>query len=156
VRWTPSGAELLDATPAGLVPQASIALGAQRSCPLAAVDPGGAGVLAGASKRGVRVVARDPGGTWSAPASISSRLAYVTSVAVSPRGDAVVAWVESDDDYTDVQLKVARRAPGGTFGAATHVATGSEVEGAEVSLDAAGAALLVYTDRSAGPLAWSR
>src|SRR4051812_40986559 len=83
VRWTPAGAELLDATAAGLVPKATIALGTLETCPDAAVDASGAGVIAGATKHGVKVAVRDPGGDWGAPATFASGFSSGVAVAVS-------------------------------------------------------------------------
>src|SRR5262249_1385392 len=73
VRWAAGGAELLDATAGGLGTQAALGLGTVRTCPAAAVDATGAGVVAGATRKGVRVVVRDPGGTWSAPITLPSK-----------------------------------------------------------------------------------
>ena len=108
VRWTPQGAELLDATAAGLVPQTALALGALRTCPAAAIDASGAGVVAGGTSKGLRVAVRDPGGGWAAPVSLSSaRAASRTANRSSPSPAAVRAGAAST-------FACARRAPSAT------------------------------------------
>ncbi|WP_028062520.1 hypothetical protein [Solirubrobacter soli] len=149
VRWTPGGAELLDATSGGLVPQAEIPLGRLSTCPATAIDASGAGVIAGGTRKGVRAVVRDPGGTWGAPVALSSKLGYRVTTAVSARGDVVVAWLEYGEDYRTVKIKVARRSPGGAFGTPQQLAASDLLGGVAVGLTATGEAWAVLSDQHA-------
>jgi hypothetical protein len=153
VRWTPKGAELLEATAAGLVPRAEFALGSLETCPAAAEDPSGAGVIAGATRRGVKVAVRDPGGGWGAPVTFASKLASGVSVALSARGDAVVVWREFEADFEHSRLLVVRRTAGGAFGPPQRLAReGLRTAEAQVALEPDGTALLVLTDDRAARL----
>ena len=145
VRWTPQGAELLEATAAGLVPQAAFALGTLETCPAAAVD-GAVRVRRGATSKGLRVALREPGGGWAAPVTLSSTLAAGVSAAVSARGDVVVAWIEYDEGFGEAHVEVARRAPGAAFGTPQRLAADSTIASAEVAVTATGEALLVVAD----------
>jgi hypothetical protein len=130
------------------VPQAVLGLGTLRSCPAAAVDASGAAVVAGATRKDVRVVVRDPGGTWGAPIAFPATLGAAVTAAVSARGDVVVAWLEWGEDYRTADVRVARRAAGGAFGEPERIAADFTVEGPMVALTAAGEALLVVSDET--------
>jgi hypothetical protein len=153
VRWVSGGAELLDATPAGLVPRGTIELGAVRSCPVAATDAGGAGVAAGTGSRGIELSVRDPGQPWGAPLTIPAKRVAEVSVAVSARGDAVVAWAQYEPVSQTAHVLVARRVPGGAFGAPQRFDAPVQAPGLQVAVTADGAALLVISDRRAVQLA---
>jgi hypothetical protein len=113
--WARGGVELLAADGAGAI----VPLGRVHGCPRAAADPGGAGVVAGMTAAGLRVALREPAGPgFAAPLTLAPTLdVFQLDVAVSPRGDAVVAWSELDRDLDRVRVRVARRDAGGAFGA---------------------------------------
>ena len=122
VRWVRDGAEVLTARPEGLVPQATVPLGDLQGCPSMASEAGGAAVIAGPLRTGVRVAVREPGGGWGAPITFPARNIGAVDVAVSARGDAVVAW-EQDVTLTEGRARVVRRSAGGAFGAPEQVAS---------------------------------
>jgi hypothetical protein len=106
-------------------------LGILDECPAVAAGAGGHAVVAGAARtRGFRSVVRatlaEPGGAFGAPVDLGRTRYGLTrvAVAVSPRGDAVVAWVAERGQarlrrflsgFTRVLAAV--RPAGGTFGA---------------------------------------
>ena len=154
VRWAPGGAELLDATPAGLVPRGTIRLGALRSCPVAATDAGRRGcrrrrpTCAGSSSR-----CATPASRGARPRRSPPKLAADVSVAVSARGDAVVAWAEYEPSSETAHVQVVRRPAGGAFGAPQRIEPPSKRPSLEVAMTADGAALLAIIDRQAVQLA---
>ncbi len=122
VAWAPDGARFLRATPSGLAPASSARLGAPQSCPAATVKPNGAGVVAAPVGDGLSVAVREPGGAWGQ----ATKLALPADVAVtdlatavSPRGDAVVIWIELKFQRRGAftRMRVAKRSAGGAFGA---------------------------------------
>ncbi|HEY6889262.1 MAG TPA: hypothetical protein VI300_15820, partial [Solirubrobacter sp.] len=153
VRWAPGGAELLRATAAGLAPESTAPLGHLSGCPVAAVDASGAGVIAGTDDRGVRISTRPAGGPWSAPLEIAGGRAASVAVGLSPRGDAVVAWVEYDSSYRNARVRIAKRTAGGVFGAPVRLAETRSVSSVQTALTGDGAALLVLSDERAVRLA---
>ena len=76
-------------------------------------------VVAGATKDALRVALREPGGaSFGAPVTLAAAEdVFQLSVAVSPHGDAVVAWAEFDPSPRRVRVRVVRRDAGGAFGA---------------------------------------
>jgi hypothetical protein len=111
----------------GAPPATRVRLGALVDCAAVAVDPAGAGVLAGAvtpgrGKAEVRAVVRDPGGAFGTPVRLGAAPILDSSVraAVSPSGAAAVAWVQRRggifDEHARTRIVVVRRAPGGAFG----------------------------------------
>ena len=118
LRWTEGGVELLAATADGLRGADGVALGKLPGCPRVAADPGGAAVVAGATARELRVAVREPGaGSFAAPVRLAAIGTVIElDVAVSARGDAVVAWAERNSSSSRVRIRVARRAAGGAFG----------------------------------------
>lgn len=119
LRWTEGGVELLTATADGLRGTDGVPLGRLRGCPRVAADPSGAAVAAGATARELRVAVREPGaGSFAAPVRLAAtRTVFELDVAVSARGDAVVAWAERTASPSRVRIRVVRRSAGGAFGA---------------------------------------
>lgn len=113
--------QLLRVTAEGLGRPVLVPLGALPGCPRAAADASGAAVVAGATEDALRVALREPGGGgFGAPVTLAAaRDVFDLSVAVSPHGDAVVAWAEWDAPRARVRM--ARRDAGGTFGVPTDV-----------------------------------
>ncbi len=147
-RWTPDGAELLAAGPGGLVATARVQLGKIGSCPLVATA-GAAGVAAGVARDGIRVALRQPGGGWGPVLRIPEEYVAAVDVAVSPRGDAIIAWADYSLDEKS-GLQVRRAAPGGAFGSPEPI--GGPDEGlpeVSVGMAADGETVLAFTvDRS--------
>jgi hypothetical protein len=153
VRWAPGGAELLRATAAGLAPESTARLGDLSTCPVAALDASGAGVIAGTSDDGVRISTRTPGGPWSAPLKIAGRRVRSVAVGISPRGDAVVAWAEYAASYKTADVRIVQRVPGGAFGAPVRLAQTFRSPNLQTALTGDGATLLVISDERAVRLA---
>jgi hypothetical protein len=153
VRWAPGGAELMRATATGLAPESVARLGDVNDCPVAALDPSGAGVVAGAGDNGVRISTRQPGGSWSPPLEIAGRRARSVAVGISPRGDGVVAGGEYAPSYKSADVRIVQRVPGGAFGAPVQLAQTFRVPDVQTALTADGAALLVISDERAVRLA---
>ena len=118
-RWAEGGAEVLAAGADGLGRPALVPFGELPGCPRAAADASGAAVVAGATEDALRVALREPGGGgFGAPVTLAAaENVFELSVAVSPHGDAVVAWAEYDFSPRRVRIRVARRDAGGAFGA---------------------------------------
>jgi hypothetical protein len=116
-RWAEGGAEILVAGAGGLGRPLKVPFGALPGCPRAAADASGAAVVAGATEDALRVALREPRGAgFGAPVTLAAAEdVYDLSVAVSPRGDAVVAWAEYATPR--VRIRIARRAAGEAFGA---------------------------------------
>jgi hypothetical protein len=128
VAWAHGGARLFRADAAGLS-GTTIAVGDTDTCPAAATQANGAGVIAAATPAGISVALREPGGTtWAAPVQLPlpkrSDVQNVTA-AVSERGDALVIWAEeiSQRRGSLLRLRAARRPAGGAFGAPQTLAT---------------------------------
>ena len=97
LRWTEGGVELLTATADGLRGTDGVPLGKLPGCPRVASDPSGAAVAAGATARELRVALRELGRGKLRRAGAVGRdrgRVFELDVAVSARGDAVVAWAE--------------------------------------------------------------
>ena len=77
---------------------AGLVVAAPVNCPLIRTRASGAGVIAGYTKNTVKVMLRDPGADWAAPVTLPAAEVYDVTAAVSDRGDAVVAWLERDDE----------------------------------------------------------
>ena len=111
--------KLLHATPAGFTAAPSVPL---NDCPVVATRPNGAGVAAAG---GVTIdgALRDPGGAWRnvpiAGAGTEMSRYGSAQAAIADSGHAIVAWIEAEGFGGDDRFKVrvARRAPGGGFGA---------------------------------------
>ena len=118
-RWAEGGAEVLAAREDGLGRPALVPFGALPGCPRAAADASGAAVVAGAPEDALRVALREPGGGgFGAPVTLAkAENVFDLSVAVSPRGDAVVVWAEYAFTPRRVRIRAARRDAGGAFGA---------------------------------------
>src|SRR4051812_20814587 len=118
-RWAPGGAEVLTAEGRGLGRPALVALGNLPGCPRAAAAPSGAAVVAGATRKALRVALREPGGAgFGTPLTLdAAENVFALSVAVSPHADAVVVWAEYAYRPGRVRIRVARRDAGGAFGA---------------------------------------
>ena len=146
---TKTGVRFVSATRAGFQLGQALDLGPNFECQAVKVRPSGAGVIVGDVQGAIVAVVRDPGGTWSAPATISktnsSAYSLYASADVSDRGDVIVAYKESrygEEEHT--RFKVARRAPGQTFGAEQQIGTSSEKLGDIVAgIAATGEAFLV-------------
>ncbi len=118
-RWAEGGAEVLAAGANGFGRPALVRFGELPGCPRAAADASGAAVVAGATAGALRVALREPGGGgFGAPLTLAAaKNVFELSVAVSPHGDAVVAWAEYAFTPRRIRIRVARRDAGGTFGA---------------------------------------
>jgi PKD repeat protein len=80
-----------------------------------------------------------PGGPWSAgaPVSDAGQNANTPALSVSPNGFAALAWLQSDGTIN--RILVARRAPGGAFGAPVILsAPGSDSSSPIVGVDRSG------------------
>src|SRR4051794_34375014 len=122
VRWAPDGAEIVQATASGFGAPVHIDLGERfGECPTAVAQPSGAALVMKLSYDGIRLAARDPGGTFGPPQTLGAPDDRAESpvAAVTPRGDAVVAWThnESAGERFAARVLVARRPAGGRFGA---------------------------------------
>lgn len=118
-RWAEGGAEVLTVGADGAGRPLPVPLGELTGCPRAAGSASGAGVIAGATERALRVALREPGGgRFGAPVTLAAaENVFDLSVAVSPEGDAVVTWAEYAFTPRRARIRMARRAPGGAFGA---------------------------------------
>ncbi|MDA0170086.1 hypothetical protein OJ998_13395 [Solirubrobacter taibaiensis] len=152
-RRSPRGAEVLVAAAGGLGRPTVVPLGPLNldGCPRVVSDAGGAAVAAGATAREVRVALREPGGTtFGAPVTVASaRDVFELSVAVSPRGDAIVAWTEWQSLPQRIRVRVARRVTGGAFGAPEELVpwrAHNGVTGVQVGLAPDGEAVVVVRD----------
>jgi hypothetical protein len=155
VRWRADGAELIQATPSGFGAATGVPLGDMLDCPSAATRASGAGVIAAPlNLQGIGVALRDPGGSWMPATRIA--LAPIHEVgdlatAVSDRGDALVAWSESQELANDVgaRVLVARRTPGAPLGAPEVLGPLRAYRGHEPSvragLQADGTAIVLWT-----------
>ena len=116
-RWAKGGAEVLTASSGGFGRAVLVPFGELPGCPRVAGDATGAAVVAGATEDALRVALREPGGgSFGAPVTVAAaENVFELSVAVSPHGDAVVAWAEFAYGPSRVRLRVARRAAGGAF-----------------------------------------
>jgi hypothetical protein len=121
--------DLLRVSAGGATVAATARLGVLDECPAVAADPSGHAIVAGAVRarrfRGViRAALAEPGGGFGAPIDIARTRSSTTRVttAVSPRGDAVVAWTATRPGagrgFSDGRTRVmaAVRPAGGTFG----------------------------------------
>ncbi len=91
---------------------------------------------------------RPAGGSFSAPDRLSSETETVFSarpvLAADPAGNAVAAWLQSDG--ANVRVRAAFRPAGGSFGPATTLsAAGQSATDADVAMDAAGNAIVVWS-----------
>jgi len=91
--------DLMRVTAGGVTVAATARLGVLDECSAVAADPSGHAIVAGAARtrrlRGaIRAALAEPGGGFGAPVDIARTESSSTRVvtAVSPRGDAVVAW----------------------------------------------------------------
>lgn len=90
--------DLLRVSRGGVTVAATARLGTLDDCPAVAADPSGHAIVAGAvrGRRGgaIRAALAEPGGGFGAPLHISRvrTLPLGAAAAISPRGDAVVAW----------------------------------------------------------------
>jgi hypothetical protein len=121
--------DLLRVSPDGVTVAATARLGILDECPAVGADPSGHAIVAGAVRarrfRGIiRAALAEPGGGFGARIDIARTRSSLTRVAaaVSPRGDAVVAWTatrhEAGRGIDDGRTRViaALRPAGGTFG----------------------------------------
>jgi len=152
VRWTSTGARLEEANAAGFSAGAEVrAGGAPASCPAVASQANGAGVLAFAGEdAALRVSLREPAGTWSPPARLEgARPLAPPVVAVSERGDALIAWAEPAGPVEDqfYRVRAARRPAGGSFGAPQTLATIKHAFSPQVlaGVSASGEAIVAWT-----------
>jgi hypothetical protein len=121
--------DLLRVSPGGITVSATARLGILDECPAVAADPSGHAIVAGTVQarrfRGViRAALTEPGGGFGAPIDIARTPTSLTRVAaaVSPRGDAVVAWTITRHEAGRRSAKgrtrviASLRPAGGTFG----------------------------------------
>jgi PKD domain len=99
------------------------------------------------SNLNVQVATRDPGGSFSTPKDLSKG-SDDPDVAITPGGEAVVAWVHFDNPNSSIQ--VSTRPPGGSFSSPAVVATsqlGSFPQNLHVVVDAAGDAAVAWMEK---------
>jgi hypothetical protein len=143
VRWVRDGAEVLEARADGLVPVTTVPLGKLRDCPAAAGDAGGAAILAAPTADGIRIALREPGGTWGAPITVPARRAGAVEVAISARGDAIVAWLELPSSTArTTRVRTVRRPAGGAFAMPEQLGGMAEREQLVVGVAGDGAAVV--------------
>jgi hypothetical protein len=156
VRQTETTAPFLAAGPAGLTAGGVLPTDGARDCVDVAGWPGGGGVLAfpvyspADGEAWMRGFLREPGQGWGEPIDILPPVqgpAMEFTVAASERGDALVATITTDERARQV-VQVARRLPGGAFGAPEQVfARRTTVTGASrirAGLSAAGEAVVTW------------
>jgi hypothetical protein len=125
-RHKPVRYELLRLDPGGITSSANAFLRRPYDCPAVAADPSGHAVVAGVASRRrkptVEASLAEPGSDFAAPVTLSRPRGYVSGLvaAVSPRGDAVVAWVMHRGERPRVRqttrVVAAIRPAGGSFG----------------------------------------
>ncbi len=148
VRWYEGGAEVLAVQPSGLVPVTRVPLGRRIECPVVASDPNGAAILAASDRGRLRVALREPAGAWGAPFTLAARDVGEAAVAISARGDAVVAWTEGVGLRETGRLRAARRPRGGAFAAPETLdpsVSSSVFESLEAGIDASGEAMVMFS-----------
>ena len=112
VRSRMSPYELLRVSATGVALAGTARLGVLDQCPALAAAPNGHAIVAGSvwreRRRVIRIALAEPGGDFRAPVDIAGTRAGPVSMAaaISPRGDAVVAWT--------LMRPVRRRAEAGT------------------------------------------
>jgi hypothetical protein len=158
-----SGAtDLLTATAGGTTSVARVISAVTIDC-AATATAGGAAVVAvpvvrprGSRDDEVRAVVRDAGGAFGAQAHLGDidLTRPAVTAAVSPGGQAVVAWAQRRGSATSAKARfrivAARRAPGGDFGPFERLTTwrgGGAFGGVQVTaaIDAAGVATVAWT-----------
>ena len=126
VRRSNGGAAVLQAGATGLTQVAELAADST-DCPQAAARPGGAGIVAFPVLREavgvdavevIQAAVRDPGGGWGPVADVLPAPEIANgnplATAISDSGEALIAVALQPGR---LQIRVARRAPGGAFGA---------------------------------------
>jgi hypothetical protein len=120
--------DLLRAASDSITPTAGVSLGELLDCPAVAAAPIGQVVVAAgvnARRQGaMRVALAEPDGSFGPPATLASGHAYPQTpvAAISPRGDAVVAWIARHEPdlrrggRTTSRVVAALRPAGGSFG----------------------------------------
>jgi hypothetical protein len=132
--------DLLRVDAGGVSVAATTRLGILAECPAVAADPTGHAVVAGTVRTGRRAVLMraalaEPGGGFAAPVDIGRArgLPSTPVAAISPRGDAVVAWStlrlvrRSGRLVTRTGVVAALRPAGGSFGRARLLASGGRM-----------------------------
>jgi len=148
VRWYDGGAEVLAVQPNGLVPVTRVPLGRGIACPVVASDANGAAIVAASDRGRLRVALREPAGAWGAPFTLAARDVGQAAVAISARGDAVVAWTEGVGPREDGRVRVARRPGSGAFGSPETLdpsVSPSVFQSLEAGIDASGEAIVMFT-----------
>jgi hypothetical protein len=157
-RWTPDGVELSTASAGGIVAHSTVPLRGMTECPVVVSDPSGFAGLAVATKEGVRVAVREPTGSWDALTTIPAKLAGHVHVAVSARGDVLVAWAEGSEDANPSRFlaRAVLRPPGGPYGKPQQIGGVSTSMDLAAGLSADGEALLVTGDAASLRVATAR
>ena len=155
MRWTSAGASFVHASAGGFSPRSEVRAGGEvLGCPAVASQPDGAGVLAFGrlDESELRVSLREPGsGVWSASAPLEgARPLSPPAVAVSERGDAVIAWAEPAGAVEDqaYRVRVARRPAGGALGVPQTLATVKHTLDPQLlaGVSASGEAIVAWVD----------
>lgn len=123
----------------------------------AAVGRDGTVVVAWNAGNATTAVVRGPGGRFAAPQTLASYSPFLNAaapaVAVTPSGEAVVAWGQGVQDPAGdrTQVAVASRLPSGSFGA-PRVLSAPGVSASQPSLAVEGTGELVAAWSEAGPI----
>jgi hypothetical protein len=146
VRWTSGGLEL-STVPSGVF--TPVRLGKVRECPEVVSDPGGFAALAVATDQGVKVALREPSGAWGTPTTFPVERSRAVRVAVSARGDVVVAWLDQPEAEIETsQTYVVRRVPGEPFGKPQRIGPALDNPELVVGVAGDGEAVLAIADRT--------
>jgi hypothetical protein len=99
----------------------------------------------------VQSAARPPGGTWSAPTTISplkGDVANETQIAINPAGEAVAVWQNYRFRSDRTAIETASRSSGGTWSAPTTISSskGTNEADPQIAIAASGEAVAVWND----------
>jgi hypothetical protein len=154
--------DVLAADPSTVTRTADIDVGPTYTCAETA-SGGGVTVVASAAvspasrSTGIKIAVREGSGGFTTPVTLADTPeadfgTYAPAVAVGTAGDAVVAWTELrglvEERDTEFRVVMARRAPGGTFGAPQQVTPWQEsgYDGSEIAagVDGLGTATIAW------------
>jgi hypothetical protein len=116
--------------------------------PHVTMNANGHALLAWNASGPVMYADRPAGAAWQPSAVVpgGSTGAGPVAVALGRNEAAAIAWVTVATRYVPAQLLVALRLPGGTFGSAVQVASGTSVWDMRLGIDCTGTVTLVWND----------